>query len=259
MDRKEVKLENCTYTIGLIIAVMLTVLVLQCVKAANPTGPDSIDIIRNVTKNSTTTKMLNVSGGRIVTLDVNATVQNVRWKAFVGNVSGKFTLTDPEGATVFDWSIASMTGRIYATANATALSWVTINCSNVTSLEWENTKMNHTRSDDNITKTFNATINSTEDNLTISGGHAELYVGNRYMPADTCPTLNTYENSLAQDTDFEEVALYDGGNMIYAAILEEDHAGYNNYKYDFQMIVPEIGLSDFSGATAYYIYVEIGT
>jgi hypothetical protein len=256
MDRKKVNIKNCTYALSLVTAVILTILVLQCVEAADPVGPDSIEVIRNVTKNSTTTKMLNVSGGRIVTLDINATVQNVRWKAFIGNVSGKFTLTDPEGATVFDWAISSITGRVYATANSTALSWASINCSNVTTLEAENIRMNHTRSDDNITKTFNATFDGSR---TVSGSHTGLYVGNRYMPADTCPTLNTYENSLSQDVDFEEVALYDGSNVIYATILEEDHEGYNNYKYDFQMIVPEIGLSDFSGATAYYIYVEIGT
>jgi len=250
MGRKEVKRGNLTYAYVIGIAVVVTILVLYGVEAANPTGPDSIEIIRNVTKNTTTTKMLNVSGGRIVTLDINATVQNPRWKAFVGNVTGKFTLMDTEGAIVFDWSIASMTGRVYATANSTALSWATINCSNVTTLEAENVRMNHTRSDDNITRTFNSSGNGTHD---------EFYVANRQMPANTCPTLNTYNNSLAQDTIFEEAALFDGSNTIYAALLEQDMGGYNNYKYDFQMIVPEIGLSDFTGATAYYIYVEIGT
>ncbi|OGJ21314.1 hypothetical protein A3K73_05675 [Candidatus Pacearchaeota archaeon RBG_13_36_9] len=243
----------------LVITVGLAIFLLIRVQAADPVGPDAIDLISNVTKNTTATKIINISGGRIGTFDVNATIQNPRWKAFIGNVTGKFTLMDGQGATVFDWTISSITGRIYATANSTALSWASVNCSNVTSLELENVKFNHTRADDNITKTFNATINSTEDNLTISGGHNYFYVGARYMPANTCPTLNTYENSNPQDTDFEEVALYDGGNMIYAALLEDNEAGYNGYKYDFQMIVPEIGLSDFSGATAYYIYVEIGT
>ncbi len=250
MGRKDVNLGKWAYVTVLVIAAILVITVLCSVEAANPAGPDTLEVIRNVTKNTTTTKMLNVSGGRVVTLEINATVQDVRWKAFVGNVSGKFTLMDPEGAVVFDWSIASMTGRIYATANSTALSWSGVNCSNTTTLEAENVRMNHTRSDDNITKTFN---------LSGNGTHDEFYVANRQMPANTCPTLNTYNNSLAQDSIFEEVALYDGSNTIYAALLEQDMTGYNNYKYDFQMIVPEIGLSDFSGATAYYIYVEIGT
>ena len=240
------------------IALFMAVLLLITVEAVDPVPPNSIDILRNVTKNTTGAQFINISGGRIAHIDINATIQNPRWKAFVGNVTGKFTLMDPEGETVFDWTISSITGRIYATANDTALSWSTVNCSNVTSLEWENDKFNHTRADDNITITFNATFNST-DNKTYSGSHNPFYVGGIYMDASTCPTLNTYESSNPQDTDFEEVALYDGNNMIYASILEDDEAGYSGDTFDFQMIVPEIALPGYSSSTAYYIYVEIGT
>jgi len=252
MDRKEI---NLLYMVGLAI---LIVLALSSVYAADPVPPDSREILSNVTKNSTNPLFVNISGARIALLDVNATIQNPRWKAFIGNVSGKFTLMDPEGAVVFDWTLASLTGRLYATANQSALSWSTVNCSNVTSLEWENDKINHTRPDDNITVTFNATFNSTT-NITSSGSHDEFYVGGIYMPANTCPTLNTYNDSAAQDLVFEEMALYDGSNMIYATILEEDETGYNSQTYDFQMIVPEIGLPGYSSSTAYYLYVEIGT
>jgi len=55
------------------------------------------------------------------------------------------------------------------------------------------------------------------------------------------------------------MALSDGVNTVYATIMEEDVTGYDGSKYDFQMIVPEDGSPGFSGATAYYIYVEIGT
>lgn len=242
--------------IFLIVAVCLTFTFLMRVKAADPVAPDDIDLLRNVTKNTTTAEFVNISGGRIADLSVNATIQNPRWKAFVGNVTGEFTLDDPEGSTVFDWTISTITGRIYATSNYSAMSWSTVNCSNVTSLEWENDRFNHTNADDNITKTFNATINSTDDNLTVSGSHDQFYVAGRLMVENTCPTLNTYNNSLAQDDVFEEIALYDGNSIIYAAILEDDETGYNRNQYDFQMIVPENALS---GTTAYYIYVEIGT
>jgi hypothetical protein len=242
----------------LIVVAVIALLLLVRVEAATPGGPNAIDVLRNETKNTTATQMINISGGRIAHLNVNATVQNPRWKAFVGNVTGKFTLMDSAAAVVFDWTITSITGRIYATSNYSSLTWNAINCSNITHLEAENIRFNHTRSDDNITKTFNATFNDTLG-LTVSGGHEPFYAAGRYMPATTCPTLNTYKNSAAQDADFEEVALYDGNNMIYAALLEEDQTGYDGEKFDFQMIAPEVGLSDFAGATAYYLYVEIGT
>ncbi len=254
-------MENKKKLVGLllVIALLFSLLLLFRVEAADPGGPDSVEILRNVTKNTTATKMVNISGGRIAHLDINATIQNPRWKAFVGNVTGKFTLMDPEESVVFDWTITSITGRIYATSNYSALTWATVNCSNITHLETENIRFNHTRADDNITKTFNATLNASNDNQTLSGNHNPFYAAGVYIPGTTCPTLNTYEDSNPQDVDFEEVALYDGNNMIYASLLEEDEGGYNGDSFDFQMIVPEIGLSDFSGATAYYLYVELGT
>ncbi len=255
MDRKEVIDRKVIY-FAVFAFVILAFLTLSTVKAADPVYPDDIDLIRNVTKNSSDPEFINISGGRIGEFSVNSTSQNLRWKAFLGNISGKFTLDDPEGSTVFDWTISAITGRIYATSNYSAMSWSTVNCSNVTSLEWENDRFNHTNPDDNITKTFNASINSTDDNLTVSGSHAEFYVAGRLMVGNTCPTLNTYNTSSAQDDVFEEIALYDGNSVIYAAILEDDETGYNGNQYDFQMIVPENALS---GTTAYYIYVEIGT
>jgi hypothetical protein len=245
MDRKEVRQGKfiCLYIVAV---VALTVLGLYLVKAADPVYPDDIDLIRNVTKNSSDPEFINISGGRIGEFSVNSTSQNPRWKAFVGNVTGKFTLDDPEGETVFDWTIASITGRIYATSNYSAMSWSNVNCSTTANMEAENQRFNHTNPDDNITSTFSAPE---------AGTHEQFYVAGREMVANDCPTLNTYNNSAAQDDVFEEVSLYDGNNMIYATILEDDEPGYNLNKYDFQMIVPENALS---GTTAYYIYIELG-
>mgnify|MGYP001587441008 FL=1 len=110
--------------------------------------------------------------------------------------------------------------------------------------------MNHTQVNDNITRTFNNGIN---------GSHSSFFVATANILANSCPTLNTYVNNATQDTDFEEIVLYEpaGSNTIYATIMEEDTTGFDNAKYDFQMIVPEIGYQGFSGSTAYYIYVEL--
>ena len=257
MDRKEITKKKEIYS-TILLTTALTLIVISIVSAADPVHPDDIDLLRNVTRNSSLAEFINISGGRIGEFSVNSTIQNPRWKAFVGNVTGEFTLDDPEGSTVFDWTISTITGRIYATSNYSAISWSTTNCSNVTTLEYENYRLNHTRADDNITKTFNATYNTTTSK-TQSGGHDPFYVAGRYMPENTCPTLNTYQNSNPQDSTFEEVALYDGNNIIYAAILEDDVIGYNGNFYDFQMIVPESALPNPVGTIAYYIYVEIGT
>jgi hypothetical protein len=223
---------------------------IQLISAVDPAPPDVLSISSNTTRSTPSAKIVNISGGYIANMNLTATVQDVRWKAFVGNVIGKFTLQDSSGAQIYDWNLASNTGRVYASRNTSSPSWTNINCSNLTTLNAENALMEHINVNDNLTVTFNITYQAT---------HSAFYVGSKYLPANRCPTLNTYKDNATQDTDFEEMALFDESNIVYATILENDMNGYNSLNYDFQMIVPENGNSSFSGATAYYLYVEIGT
>jgi len=200
------------------------------------------------------------SGGFIFTINLNSEQQNSRWKAYVGNVTGTLVLEDADGYSIYDWSITtSLTGEVYATRASGNIDWTNINCSYFNATHWENKALNHTKPYDNISATFNDTDNS------------EFYVGNVKIHENTCPTINLNINGSSDLLDdFEEVLLYDGGptiplddnsnfgNIVYAAIVEEDQFGYNNQTYDFQMIVPEVGLDGWSSSTAYYFYVELG-
>ena len=47
------------------------------------------------------------------------------------------------------------------------------------------------------------------------------------------------------------------GNIVYGQNLENQRYGYNYKTYDFQLLVPERGESSWTGATAYYFYVEL--
>ncbi|MBR9706411.1 hypothetical protein GOV14_05225 [Candidatus Pacearchaeota archaeon] len=227
---------------------MLVLIFIMGVYAADPTAPDSINVTANETKGTGTGGLkINISGGYIATMNISATIQNPRWKAFVGWVSGSFTLDDSGGSTIYDWSLATITGRVYATRNSTSVAWSSINCSNITYLETENSNMDHTSNDDNITKTF--------ENRT----HNSFWVGSTFILANTCPTVKTYVNGVVQFADFHETALYDGYNHVYATILEDNATGYDGAGYDFQLLVPENGAPNFTSSTSYYLYVEIGT
>ncbi len=222
--------------------------------SAAPEGPSSITVVSNQTKSPLSGQIVNTSGGYITTLNITAVTQNTRWKAFIGWVSGRFTLNDASGSTIYDWSLsnAAITGEVYATRNASTIAWSRITCANTSVLQQENFYMNHTNPDDNITRTF-----------TGDATHSSFSIGGVTIGANACPTINTYINNATQTADFEEIALYDGfntssgGNVVFSTILEQDHNGYNNQTYDFQMIVPENGFSGFSGSTAYYLYVEL--
>lgn len=220
-------------------------LCLNFVLAIDPEGPGFLNITSNETKETQSSEVVNISGGYIATINITTTVQNPRWKAFVGDVSGSFTLDDSSGSTIYDWTSTVTSGRIYATRDSGSIEWSSVNCSNTTQLEAENTAMSHNNTYDNITATFSDTT------------HNPFWVGGVSIGQNECPTLNTYVDNSTQDTDFEEMALYDGTSIIYATILENDADGFDENNYDFQMIVPENGANGFSGATAYYIYVEV--
>jgi hypothetical protein len=230
----------------LLASVVATVLLISFANAA-PQGPSSVSNTLNSTKNTTNSPYtFNISGGYISTLNMSALVQTTKWKGFIGWFSGKFALSDANGSTIFDWTLSTTSGRVYATTNSSTVSWATVNCSNVTLMEQENYRMNHTGRDDNITATFDDTT------------HNAFWVGTRYIAASSCPTLNTYVNNVTS-SKFEEMVLYDFiASTVYATIVEQNETGYNSQKYDFQMIVPENGASSFDGSTAYYLYVELG-
>lgn len=233
----------------IILIIILFFLFVNLTFAGNPIPPSSIVIISNETKevsNSSGT-MLNTSGSYITTINISTISQNLRWKAFVGWVTGKYALDNVNGSTIYDWTMISTTGNVYATRNSSIISWSNIVCANNSTMHTENLMMNHTKASDNITATFSR-----------SSTHQAFSVGTVSFNASQCPTLNTYVGNTTQDTYFEEMALYDGSSsLIYATIMNPGKTGYDSKTYDFQLIVPENGLVGFSGATAYYLYVEI--
>jgi hypothetical protein len=216
-------------------------------------APDGVNVVVDANETKTSTGAYNLSsvpGGYVATMNITSTSQNPRWKAFVGQVEGTFTLDDSTGSTIYDWSTTATGGEVYATRNATTILWGSVQCANTTLMEFENGEMSHSNADDNITATFNGTT------------HDEFFVGSVNITTDTCPTLNTYIGNSTQDVSFEEIVLTDSsvdtsGNLIYVTIMEDDVTGFDGADYDFQMIVPENGGDGFTGSTAYYLYVEL--
>ncbi len=215
--------------------------------SADPEGPTSIVSISNETKGTNAAAMFNISGGYIAALNLTASVQNTHWKAFVGWVNGAFTLDDSSGSTIYDWKLSITTGRVYATRDSSTIEWNLIRCASSANLTNEDIALFHNRASDNITATFRTSPQT----------HDAFWVAGRSISQDSCPTLNTYVNDTSQDDDFEEIALHDTTSMIYATILENRLTGYDGNRYDFQMLAPENGSIGFTGATPYYLYVEL--
>lgn len=211
-----------------------------------PTAP-SVITIRNETDSPTAGAIINTSGGSITTMVLNATTQNLRWKAYVGNVTGTLTLDDANDYTIFDWSLTSVLGEVYATRASSSVSWPDVNCSTPFNTTNEEIALNHTSNpNDNISTTFSEQT------------HNSFYIGSREIKENSCYSLHTYVNDSSQSSDFEEILLHDKTNMVYATIIENNALGYNpNETFDFQMILPENGMEGWTSSTAYYFYVEL--
>jgi len=253
--------------LALIVLVVYLVIIFSMVKA-DPIPP-TVTYVSNETMGAAGAIGYNVSftgngshaGGYIFTVSIYAKVQNKRWKAFVGNATGKLTLDDGDGYTIFDWDQFSGTvgGEVYATRWPSAVSWANINCtwgynniSNKSFFAGENTALSLTAAD-SVNRTFNDTQ------------HPQVTIGDIIIPADECFSTRTYINDSRHTNNiFTELVLYDGttdvdGRIIYATIIDtsDSYAYRNDTNYDFQMIVPENGSSSAPGVTPYYFYVEL--
>ncbi len=194
-------------------------------------------------------------GGTITTIAFDLEQQDYAWKAYVGNVTGKLTLDDSENNTIYDWTMSTVTGEVYATRASSTPTWASVVCANDTVIAAEQTDLSMSGVD-RINLTFNMT------------SHQQFEVSGKNFPQNDCNyTTSTYINDTAQSESvnmyFQEVILYDGSNIIYITIMESDEIGYEtgsaeNNTYDFQMLVPENESTSQTSPLTYYFYVELG-
>lgn len=233
---------------GLKLGVLILFIIgaLGFVSAADPTGPSWMNVTANETwAGEVNGAMVNTSGGVLSKIDVEATVQNPHWKAFVGWIDGKFTLDDSADETIYDWTLSSIGGQVYATRASGNIDWANIGCATSGEIDVEDGSLNHD-GEDNISSTFNDTNTGT---YSVAG----FAVG-----AGDCFAANTYIGNVSQGASFEEFVLEDdSANIVFATEIEDEVVGFDGVSYDFQMIVPEDGDDGFTGSTSYYLYVEL--
>jgi hypothetical protein len=214
---------------------------------AVPVGPQ---ITFNSTSNATQAPAaaITTAGGTFTTLSLNTTGQTYRWKAYVGNVSGRLVLADATNYTIFDWNVASVSGEVYAT-RSNSVNWGSVTCAASNTINTEDTFMNMSSGiPDTINKTFNRTV------------HRSFYVGSVLVPNSTCRSVATFVNNTAQTVSenavFQQVLLQDvSANLVYTTLVNASAIGYNANRYDFQMILAENEYQ--TSPTTYYLYVEL--
>jgi hypothetical protein len=211
-----------------------------------PTAP-SITYISNTTYTSGTVNRSTDAKGTITTVILSSTQQDYKWKAYVGNASGRLALADANAFAIYDWSTGTVTGEIYV-SRFSNINWNNISCANQTAVDNEQSATGMvSTSADSINATFNAT------------NHLAFNVGT--TPISGCRSTATYINGTAQNmgsaATFQEILIKDNSTqLVYATLINASSTGYNNQVYDFQLIVAE----NESATTpfTYYFWVELG-
>jgi hypothetical protein len=209
-------------------------------------------ILSNTTSAKSPVQPMNLTNdkGTITTVRLQAEQQNLKWKAYVGNVSSTFVLDDSNDYSIYQWNLDSFSGQIYITRD-NSVTWGSVGCASAANKITEDTSIGHnSQSADSVNRTFN---NQTHKNLT---------VGSTPIWNNTCFSTVTWQNDLNHQLNssapWQEILLWDGSDMIYTSFVENDRIGYrgDGTTYDFQAIVPENGTAS-APNFRYFFYLEL--
>ncbi len=270
----------------LALLVLMSVVAVYAVNTIEPSAPRSITFVANSTNNYPNGTMLNATRGYIFTYNIDERAPTFKWIGYVGNISGSYALQDSNGYRLYNWNLATTKGEVYATKEGPGTdgdgdddgdqggipAWESISCANLGNLTWEEDLFNHTTA-----RGAKANEDSYLNTFTVHGGTWSLsqsfYVGEEVQVTGTgCYGLNTYTNDTLTSGNWDEVALMDGTtederasgyldkqyDIIYASLIENNTAGYNNGStYDFQIMLPQSGLEGSQPNKAFFFYIEL--
>ncbi|MEM2139177.1 MAG: hypothetical protein QXM96_03410 [Candidatus Woesearchaeota archaeon] len=217
---------------------------------AEPDGAD-LTYISNSSKLPKSPDNRTDGKGTITTILLSTVQQNIRWKAYVGNVSGKLVLRDADQYSLYEWpAMANPDGVVFITMNQ-SIDWGSIQCANTTDIQTFQNGLGHSNlAMDNVNNTFNVKT------------HQSFDVGTKPFSSNSCWAAFPWINNTAQTPSatalFQEILLMDvDRKIVFASLIDQDTQGYRNdgtTKYDFQALVPDYTSSS---NALYYFYVEI--
>ncbi len=248
MNRRQ--LTSSIFIIGLALVFVLGAFRVE----ADPTGAS---ILSNSTAGTPTSSPASRADARgtITTIVLNTLQQDQFWKAYVGNVSGRLSLDDAAGNTIYDWTLlGAISGEVYVSRYSSP-TFTSLSCANDANVTSEQTYFGMSASaSDNINNTYNYT------------NHKEVVVGGfGTIPADTCKSTATYVNDTPQSINgnqtFQSLILQDSSDrLIFVTLIDDDSYSFDNditvnKTNDFQVIVPESATN--STPTTYYFWTEL--
>jgi hypothetical protein len=203
----------------------------------------------------------NAIAGNITEMDVSGYSITQSWQGYFGNVTGTIMLADNLDNVMYNWTIASPEGEIYASTNNSII-WGTIKCLDAeygTYFEDLESMFGLAYDDvDGVNETFS--LAGTHENG-FGLAHDLFYTNNIEFSAGECASTHLFAaNQNATDSTFQEVLLYDSttASIVFTSILDEETPqGFDGDGHDFQMLVLENGHLIDIAPTTYYFWVEL--
>jgi hypothetical protein len=209
-------------------------------------GAQTVTSISNSTALAGSPESHDAIAGNVTEIQIFGESVTQTWQGYFGNVSGAITLENAAGNAMYNWSLASPEGEIYASPSNN-VAWASIECFNWTAngTTVESAYNIGANDADGINETFSNTV------------HPDFATGTKAFNNGECMSTEIFSQGAGSEGTFDEVLLWDGSDLVFAAILEKDAIGFDGNPYDFQMIVVEDGHNGDTTTTPYYFYVEL--
>jgi hypothetical protein len=251
---------------------LLILIMLACslVSAVQPFG-GNVTVVNSSRATPDTPLSHTAIAGNVTELNIYGSSVTQSWQGYFGNVTGTITLSDSSNNALYNWSLASPQGEIYASRNSTQ-AWTTIQCFNFTASGNFSSDVSNaggtSQSGANLSMIEgNYSINDTDVdgvnetfNLLGAGTHDLFYTNNLLFSEGECRSTRLFSSGgVGVNNQFEEVLLYEpvGRNVVFASLLDENVLGFDNRVHDFEMLVLEDGHATDTSTTTYYFYVEL--
>jgi hypothetical protein len=243
-----------------LLSTLLIVFLSATVLAVEPFGANVLNLTseRAPADNATNASAI---AGNVTELNVTAFSVTQSWQGYFGNVSGTIQLADSSDNVMYNWSLASPEGEIYASTNDT-ITWSNIAClTNELGTYFENLESMFGIAWDDVDG-VNETFSLTGTHESGEGfSHDLFYTNNIEFTAGECASTHVFTASQsAEDSTFQEVLLYDIDtfSVVFTSILDEESPlGFDGRAHDFEMLVLENGHLTDTSTTTYYFWVEL--
>ncbi|MBW2964492.1 hypothetical protein KY363_03455, partial [Candidatus Woesearchaeota archaeon] len=189
----------------LLLAMMLISSASFALAAAQPEGPTTLNIESTSRRTAVTSPTLEALAGNVTQLTVAGTTVTQTWQGYYGNVTGTITLDDANNNTMYDWTLASPEGEIYA-ASAT-VDWTSgnVKCYDLDMSDAGDSSFVTLAELEALYGLAADDIDGIDETFPEGTGYDSFYAG-EYLIDATCPTTQTYNGSEVKDANsFQEV------------------------------------------------------